>query len=192
MITKELLDKYIKFTHKWEGGLSRDKNDSASSFTCPTPYKGVNGYHTNMGVTYKVWRSMFGSKNDQRFLEMNNEDWFNVFKTLYWNGVRGDEYTHPSIAIYVTGIAWGSGRKRAGLTLQTAIKKCGKSISVDGVIGNTTIRLANECDARQLFDELLKERERFFRAIAKDGTENAKFLKGWLNRLEDYRKVFRP
>ena len=55
-----IIEKYVKFTKKWEGGLSRDKNDSASSYPCPTPYKGKTGYHTNAGITYKTWVSFFG------------------------------------------------------------------------------------------------------------------------------------
>ena len=88
-----IIDEYIAFTKRWEGGLSRDTNDSASAFPCPTPYKGKTGWHTNVGVTYKVWKSLFGGGEDQRFFGMNSTDWFNVFKTLYWNTVRGDEYT---------------------------------------------------------------------------------------------------
>lgn len=187
-----LIDKYVAFVKRWEGGLSRDVNDSASSFPCPTPYNGKSGWHTNVGITYTVWRKMFGANNDHRFYAMNSEDWWNVFKTLYWNGMRGDEFTSQNVAIFVTGMAWGSGKKQATKSLQRAIANCGKVIDQDGILGNQTIRLANECDPRQLFDALTNERERFFRAIAPAGSKNAKFIKGWLNRLEDYKKTFRP
>ena len=103
-----LIPKYIEFTKRWEGGLSRDVNDSASATPCPTPYGGKTGWHTNVGITYKVWKSFFGTKNDARFYKMDAADWFNVFKTLYWNSVRGDEYLSQNVAIFVTGMAWGS------------------------------------------------------------------------------------
>ncbi|HRH39488.1 MAG TPA: putative peptidoglycan-binding domain-containing protein [Flavobacteriales bacterium] len=187
-----IIDTYIAFTKRWEGGLSRKTADSASAFPCPTPYKGQTGWHTNVGVTYKVWKSLFGSDADDRFFAMSADDWFNVFKTLYWNSVRGDEFTSKNIAIIVTGVAWGSGKSRAVKTLQTGIRNCGVATDVDGKLGNETMKAANACNPRQLFDAITTERERFFRAIAPPGSDNAVFLKGWLNRLADYKATFRP
>lgn len=187
-----LLEKYIVFIKKWEGGLSKIKEDSASSFPCPTPYKGVSGYHTNVGITYAAWVQFYGNDKDEDFYRMPSDMWFNIFKKGYWDGVKGDKYTSQNIAIIVAGIAWGSGVSQAGKSLQRSIKNCGVSVSLDGIIGNETIKAANSIEPRNLFDALCNERERFFRAIARPGTKNAKFLKGWLNRLEDYRKTFRP
>jgi lysozyme family protein len=185
-----LIEKYVKFTKKWEGGLSRDKSDSASSFPCPTAYKGKTGYHTNAGITYKAWVSFFGTDNDARFYLMNAEDWFAIFKKGYWDGVRGDAYNSQNIAIFVTGMAWGSGVKQASKSLQVAINHCGLQCTVDGIIGSKTILLANSIEPKKLFDALTAERERFFYAIGVG--KNAKFLTGWLNRLNDYRYTFRP
>jgi len=185
-----LIEKYIKFTKKWEGGLSRDKNDSASSYPCPTPFNGKTGYHTNVGITYKAWVSFFGTDNDARFFAMNSEDWFKIFKKGYWDGVRGDAYNSQNIAIFVTGMAWGSGVRQASKSLQVAINHCGKQCDVDGIIGVKTILLANSIEPKKLFDALTNERERFFYAIGVG--KNAKFLTGWLNRLNDYRFTFRP
>lgn len=189
---EELIKKYIAFTKKWEGGLSRDAADSASKYPCPTPYKGKSGYHTNMGITYAAWVQYFGKDNDDKFFNMSKEDWFKVFKKGYWDGVKGDSFTSQNIAIIVTGVAWGSGVKQAGMTLQRAILNCGNFVQKDGVIGKNTISSANSIDPRKLFDALIAERERFFKAIGRPGSKNAKFLKGWLNRLSDYNKTFRP
>jgi lysozyme family protein len=185
-----LIEKYVKFTKKWEGGLSKDKSDSASSFPCPTPFNGKTGWHTNAGITYKAWSSFFGVENDHRFFAMNSADWFQIFKEGYWNGVKGDLYRSQNIAIFVTGMAWGSGVKQASKSLQVAINHCDLLCSVDGVIGNKTIACANAIEPQKLFDALIAERKRFFYAI---GTgKNAKFLTGWLNRLNDYQFTFRP
>jgi lysozyme family protein len=87
-------------------------------------------------------------------------------------------------------MAWGSGAKQAGKSLQVAINHCGLLCSIDGIIGNKTINCANAIEPRVLFDALTNERERFFYAIGVG--KNAKFLTGWINRLNDYRKTFRP
>lgn len=185
------LKTYIDFTQRWEGGLSRDVNDSASKFPNPLEYNGKKGWHTNKGITYKVWDSVFPNQ-DKEFFTMTDEQWFKVFKTLYWNSVKGDSYECFSVAVFVTGMAWGSGASRAGITLQQALNNLGHKVAIDGKIGMKTIEAANACDCVKLFDELVRLRRAFFLAISKDGTPNAKFRKGWLNRLEDYVKTFRP
>lgn len=185
-----IIEKYVKFTKKWEGGLSKDKSDSASSYPCATAYKGILGYHTNAGITYKTWVSFFGTQNDARFYLMNAADWFKIFKKGYWDGVQGDEFTSQNIAIFVTGMAWGSGVTQASKSLQVAINHCGLLCTIDGAIGVKTINCANAIEPRKLFDELINERKRFFYAIATG--KNAKFLTGWLNRLNDYQFTFRP
>lgn len=186
-----IIDKYIAFIKKWEGGLSGDLNDSASSHMCPTPLKGKH-YHTNIGITYAVWKAEFGSTNDHRFLNMNSKDWFIIFKKGYWDTMRADEFTSEEVAVFVTGMCWGSGKRQATKSLQQAIINCGVNVVKDGLLGSKTIAAANSIDPQKLFDALTNERERFFKAIAKPGSKNAKFLKGWLRRLEDYRSTFRP
>ena len=186
------INDYIAFTKKWEGGLSRDTSDSASKNPCPTPYQGKSGWHTNVGITYAVWRSEFGVANDGRFFNMNNEDWFRVFKGLYWDSVKGDQYNSFSVAVIVTGMAWGSGSARAGITLQQALNNLNKPVAVDGQIGMKTIAAANSCNELELFDELMRLRIAFFKSIGAVGKTNNKFLKGWLNRANDYIKTFRP
>ena len=186
----DILDKYIEFTKKWEGSLSRDVNDSASSYPCPTPYKGKTGWHTNIGITYKVFESFYGKGNDMRFLEMNSMDWFRIFKKGYWDTMRADEYTSKECAIFIVGMCWGSGKRQATKSLQQAIINCGVKVEKDGLLGSKTIAAANSIDPCELFDALTNERERFFNAIGKG--KNAKFLKGWTNRLNDYRRTFSP
>jgi len=185
-----LIEKYIAFVKKWEGGLSRDKSDSAAFHPCPTPYQGKNGYHTNIGITYATWVTFYGTGQDDKFYSMPTDMWFKIFKKGYWDKVRGDAYNSQNVAIFVTGMAWGSGARQAVKSLQVSINHCGVKCDVDGLIGLKTIAAANSIEPRTLFDALTKERERFFYAIGVG--KNAKFLKGWLNRLEDYRKTFRP
>ena len=185
------INTYVKFIKQWEGGLSGDPSDSCSSMYCPTLFKGKK-YHTNMGICYSTWVGTFGTFNDERFLNMNSEDWFKIFKKGYWDGVHGDEFKSFSVAVIVTGMAWGSGQRQAGITLQKALNNLGKRVAIDGAIGPKTIQAANELDERILFDELIRLREAFFIEISKPGSKNAKFRKGWLNRLADYYDTFRP
>lgn len=186
------LEDYIKVCKKYEGGLSKDKVDKASKYPCPTPFKGVSGYHTNKGITYTSWKRKFGTGADNRFFEMNDDDWFTIFDEMYFSKVRGHEYKSLNIAAIVTGFAWGSGIKQAGVTLQTALRNLGFAVAIDGAIGPKTIEAANQANNIILFDELMKLRIEFFKRIGAPGLPNNKFLKGWLNRAEAYKKEFRP
>jgi lysozyme family protein len=177
----------VPFFYKWEGGLSKDKNDSASSNPCPTPFNGVKGYHTNKGVTYTAWTSVFGSSQDARFFEMNNEDWGAIFKRGYWDKVKGDKIQYQSIANVLVSWAWGSGSRTAIKQMQRVLK-----VSDDGVIGNQTLNALHACNEVELFDKCILARKAFFESIARRNPKNMKFLKGWLNRLADFNKKFRP
>lgn len=185
------IEDYVKCCKKWEGGLSRDTADRASAHPCPTPFNGKTGWHTNKGITYPVWVSLNGKDKDHLFFEMPDENWWKIFKVLYFDRVKGDQFTSLNIACMVAAFAWGSGATPAGKILQRALNLLGENLSVDGVIGPKTIEAANSKNATELFDVLMNEREKFFRNIATKG-QNAKFLKGWLNRLEDYKTKFRP
>ena len=187
----EIIKQYIEFVKRWEGGLSKDTADSAAKYPCPTPYKGKSGYHTNVGITYKVWVSMFGKDNDKRFFLMNNDDWFAIWNRLYFKPMQAEQIKSMSVAIFMVGMAWGSGMRQAVISTQKVVNQIGKAkVEVDGVIGPRTIQAINDIDPVDMFNGLIEERGRFFRAIAKG--KNEKFLKGWLRRLEDYNKTFNP
>ncbi len=182
-------DEVIAHTLKWEGGLSRDKNDSASVNACPTSYKGVPGWHTNKGITYAVWKSKKGKDSDAEFFNMSNEDWL-IFYKIYYNAVKGDKIQSDSIAFFATQIAWGSGAGNAGKQLQKACNMLGAKLKIDGAIGPMTLGAVNTFDESELFDAMYMVRKSFFEAISKG--KNARFLKGWMNRLNDFYKNFKP
>lgn len=181
--------KVIEHTLKFEGGLSRNASDSASLKACPTPYKGKTGWHTNKGITYSVWKKKHGSKMDSHFLYMSNDEWL-YFYQQYYDSVKGGQIKSDSIAFFITQIAWGSGKKQAGLTLQRALCAIGITVAIDGVIGSQTIESANSAKERELFDMMITYRIELFKKISKG--KNSVFLKGWLRRLEAFRILFRP
>lgn len=196
--------KIVPFFKKWEGGLSRNTSDSASSKPCPTSYNGKTGYHTNKGVTYATWVSFFGKNNDDRFFAMSDEDWGVIFKKGYWDKVKGDLMPAQFVADILVSWAWGSGSR-------TAIKQMQRVLGFekkdqDGIIGNQTLTaIKNEVDKNPIdfFNRCCDARESFFRFISdpKNGTtetmrknyeKNKRNLKGWINRLNEFRKTFKP
>lgn len=181
---------FIKTMKQWEGGLSKNLDDTASKHMCPTPYKDGHCYHTNKGITYAVWQHYFGSNHDDRFYAMSDEDWFAIFDNLYFKAVKGHEIKCLNIAALTADAAWASGVHPASEMLQKACKLIGAKIDVDGSIGNTTLGIVNSSDPQKLFDALVTVRSNFYHSIAVG--HNAQFLNGWLNRLHDDAKKFRP
>lgn len=157
--------KLIDWKLKAEGGLSRDPDDSAAVKPCPTPYKGVSGYHTNKGVTYAVWVKDFPTSpaNDQRFFEMSLADWSKVFDTRYWNPNSKAAYPE-AINCLLVSFAWG-GSKDA--TVRGAESILGQSIGAVPV---------NEAVAA-----LLSARGQLFINISQPGNKNNKYRVGWIN-----------
>ena len=193
----------VRFITQWEGGLSRHKSDSASSFPCPTAFGGKKGWHTNRGITYATWVSYFGSTNDDRFLQMSDEDWQFIFNNGYWNRVRGNDIPYVSIAYVLAAWGWGSGTVTAVKQLQKLLNKRGCKITIDGRIGPQTIAAVKSQNESELFAACIAWRESFFRYISdeKNGKtakqrqqfkDNKDNLKGWLNRLQAFKEAFEP
>ena len=201
--------KIIPFFYKWEGGLSRNQNDSAKKHPCPLPWKDPKdgkvktGWHTNKGVTYSAWVGKFGRNNDERFMIMSDEDWGVIFKEKYWDKVKGDDMPVQFVSDVLVAWAWGSGAVTAIKQMQRHLKF--KKADQDGKIGNQTlgaIRVEVEKNPN-FFVELCNTREEFFRFIsdpknARNEEERIRFknniqnLRGWLNRLNQFRKEFAP
>jgi lysozyme family protein len=183
------LKKYIEFVRKWEGSHGRSIEDSSSRFPCPTPFKGQTGWHTSSGVAYKTWVSEYGTKKDAEFFSMPEDMWWKIFKKRFWNKVNGDSFNF-GVAVLMTDAAWMSGPSVGIELLQDACNVLGSKIKDDGDMGPKTIAAGNSHDPQALFDEMIKLRARFYKAIAVG--KNQKWYKGWMNRLNDINAKFRP
>ena len=60
-------------------------------------------------------------------------------------------------------------------------------LKVDGIVGEKTITAVNNVPANFL-QTLYKERQEFLERITKTNPTQKKFLRGWLNRLDDLKK----
>ena len=153
---------------KWEGGYSNHPND--------------NGGCTMKGITINTYRSFFGdSKNCSDLKNITDDEWLTIFKDGYWNPLKGDDILNQSIANIIVDWGWMSG-------VRTAAKKIQKILDVecDGKFGPITLTKLNKSDQEELFNSIYKERENFYYSICEKKPKQQCFLKGWLNRLEDY------
>jgi len=173
----------LDYILRWEGGLSKHKRDSASRYPVPDG----SGYHTNKGITWRVFSSIHGSGADaiHRFYQMSQDDFREIYK-LYWNGVKSDRVQSQVIAEYMADFAWGSGVAGASRQIQKWLNTQGFKVAVDGKIGNQTISAINdliEDKGEKIAFESLESHRRHFLSHLRDFDV---FGRGWYNRLNDF------
>jgi lysozyme family protein len=159
--------KVIKKILKWEGGFANIPGDTGGA--------------TNKGVTLATYRRFFGNeKNCKDLKEITQAEWDYIFKKGFWDRWKADEIKNQSIAELVVDWCWTSGVW--GIKLPQRVL----GVKDDGVVGPKTLAAINDYeDQEELFNKLWNRRKKHFQDIAKGG--KAKFLGGWLNRLNDFK-----
>jgi lysozyme family protein len=158
--------KVIKKILKWEGGYA----GNIDGMTC-----------TMKGVTLATYRKFFGKdKNCKDLKGITQAEWDLIFKEGYWDKWKADDINNQSIADLLVDWCWTSGVY--GIKLPQRVL----GVVDDGVVGPKTLKAINDYpNKKELFDKLWNRRKKHFQDIAKNGKE--KFLKGWLNRLNDFK-----
>ncbi len=127
---------------------------------------------------------------------MSDEDWFTIFRTRFFDRVKGTEFKSMNVASVVVDMSFMSGAFEAIETLQEAINLVRgiNTVKVDGRIGDKTLLQANTIDPLTLIKAIVTRRKNFFTQITNDNTpqelKNKTFLKGWINRTNDYLKSY--
>lgn len=177
-----------EFIQKWEGGLSRNTDDGASSNPAPWPYKGVSGYHTNKGVTYTTFSgqaSKLGYANTaDNFFSMPDSIWNTIIKNAYWDVWYLDKMNSQAIADLLLDFSWGSGPYGSFKSVQKWLstqKKIVVSSRLEAVEAINKLAALNE---KAIFLELIDWRAAFFKGLS----TYVKFGKGWMNRLNSLKE----
>ncbi|MDR2009972.1 MAG: peptidoglycan domain protein [Bacteroidales bacterium] len=166
------VNKIVPFILRWEGGYVNDPVD--------------RGGATNMGVTIATWRSVGYDKDGDGDIDVDDlklltkEDVVNrVLKPHYWDRWKADQIKSQSVANILVDWVWGSGVH--GIKIPQRVL----GVKEDGVVGPITLAALNSQDPRAFFDKIKVEREAFFNRIVKNTPSQKRFIKGWLNRLND-------
>jgi lysozyme family protein len=163
-------EKALKRILKHEGGYVNDPLDS--------------GGMTNLGVTKRVWEEFVGhpvSEADMRAL--TPEIIAPMYKMKYWNSSYC-EVLPKGLDYVVFDFAVNAGTGRSVKTLQQAI-----GCVADGVIGPKTMAAINDAEPKNLIEKFSDARADFYQGIVTRKPDQARFIKGWLNRVEDARKL---
>lgn len=153
---------------KWEGGYAGNIDGQ----TC-----------TMKGVTLATYRKYFGSKKTCTDLKkISDSQWDSIFINGYWNKWLADRIECQSIANLLVDWVWTSGVYGIKYPQQVL------GVTADGIVGPKTLAAINDYkDKKELFQKLWNRRKQHFEALGK-GAKSI-FLKGWLNRLNDFKWI---
>jgi len=169
------------FIRKWEGGLSKSKNDSASA----DPVPDGSGYHTNKGITWRTFKSLAPKlgyiATPNLFYAMPDEIWDKIFKYGYWNVIRGDEIKSQAVADTLVDYAWNAGPGRAIQQLQKYL-----GLPQNNRMDNATLAAVNRANEQALHEGFSKYKEAWYKSLHQSANEA-----GWMNRLDDLYAVTR-
>lgn len=185
----------LPFILRWEGGFVNDPADAGGA--------------TNKGVTIGTWRQVGYDKDGDGDIDVqdlkllsNNDVRDRVLKPHYWNRWKADQIQSQKVANILVDWVWGSGKH--GIVIPQRLL----GVKDDGIVGSKTLSAVNFADPDQLFEAIFQARVDFFnditqtsiakyeKKIGRKATEselmkhtNKRFLKGWLNRLNDIKSI---
>ena len=167
------IDKLIPHILKWEGG-SKFTND-------PLDRGGATKYGvtigTLQGIKYDTNRDGNVDINDVKSLQL--DDFKVILKKQYWDRWKADDITNQSVANLLVDWLWGSGKH--GIIIPQRLL----GVPADGKVGNVTINALNASNQRIIYNKVWQARKQFYYNIVKNNPSQSKWLKGWLNRLND-------
>ena len=169
--------KYVPFVLNWEGGVSDHAADRGG-----ITYKGITY------ATYKLLCKIVLKKdpNREHFLSLTDEE-VGLFVKYFWDkSTNNNQIASQKIAEAITSWFWGSGKLGLMWYQRMLNKEYNCKLVVDGVIGRASIEAINSIDADDLFQMSIKYRYNRFHQICKQNPSQKIFLKGWLNRLQDF------
>jgi lysozyme family protein len=172
-----MFDEIIDKTLRWEGGYSNHKFDLGGA--------------TKFGVTQRALEKYIGHPVSVADVKnLTKETARTIYRKNYYVANRID-----SLPEHIQGKVFdccvNHGARNAIRILQRVINEAGfGEVEVDGVMGKKTVGAceeASEAMGGYLVNALVDARNQFFRSIVKRDPSQRVFLKGWLNRSEDFR-----
>ena len=169
----------IPFIRKAEGGLSKHSKDSAAK----NPVPDGSGYHTNKGITWGTFTGLAArlgyTPTPALFYQMPDWVWEKIWKSGFWDAVKGDRITSQGVADILADFAWGAGPGRAIRVVQKVV-----GVPVDGRLGPQTLAAINRRGSG-LIEPLAAAKKAFYLSLQSAATFGA----GWSKRLDELEAI---
>lgn len=167
------IDKLIPHIIKWEGGakFTNDPLDRGGA----TKYGVTIG--TLQGIKYDTNHDGKVNVDDVKALQL--DDFKYILKSQYWDRWKADDITNQSVANLLVDWLWGSGKH--GIIIPQRLL----GVPADGIVGEVTINALNGANQKDIYNKVWQARKEFYEKIVKNNPSQSKWLKGWMNRLND-------
>lgn len=167
------------FAMKWEGGYANVEGDKGGE-----TYRGIA---RNANPNWQGWPLIDAIKKTRaikhnEYLPDVDEVHFPYAQEKYWDRFHLGEIRSQQVANIIFDFVWGSGYTGLKLALKVLSVMTGKKFEKWGVVAVDAI---NTLPAPKYVENLLRVRKDFLNAIVTKNPSQKKFLKGWLNRLND-------
>ena len=159
---------------KWEGGFVNDPIDKGGA--------------TNKGVTLNTWKAVGydidgDSDIDVDDIRLLDKDHFKLVLAKYWNRWQADAINSQLLANILVDWVWGSGKW--GIVIPQRLL----GVPADGKVGVQTLSALNSQNEEEFLAKVYAARVDFLHGIVKRDPSQKRFIKGWLNRLEDFKHL---
>ena len=180
-------EKFLSVVFGNEGGYSNNPHD--------------RGGETNLGITQstldRAQLEFTGLPSSVKDLTRAQAE--EIYRVFYWEESKADMLPYPLCTLHFDA-AVNHGVGGAAKLLQRAINnyaaKAGLDVrvEVDGAVGPKTLSALCQCldvagNVPLICEIYCNEREKYYRSIVENNPSQAKFLRGWMNRLERNRAL---
>ena len=169
-------DQFLPMLLKFEGGFVNDPADP--------------GGETNKGITMKTFatcsQQLLGiAPTSANLKALTDAQAGIIYKALYWDKIHGDDIGMQDLANIVCDFYVNAGGHATTL-LQRVMKGMGAGVVVDGGIGPASIQALAGLDQTEVYRRYKQGRIAYYQNLAQQKPKLAKFLKGWLNRVNAF------
>ena len=171
------LIKTAKRILKWENSFQQWGADKGNY------YKGKL-IGTNKGVTPEAYKEVFKKEPTVEAIKnLTFDEYVTVLKVKYWNKWRGDQIENQDLADILVDWVYNSGSW--GIKIPQRLL----GVDDDGIVGSKTLKALNGLkDPDAFYRKVWDARKKFYDDIVRNNPSQAVFLKGWMNRLNSFKK----
>ena len=162
------------FTSKWEGGYSNHKHDKGGA--------------TNYGISTTFMQSLHPKESkaqiQARIDNLTQAEAKRIMHDEFWIKNKMEKIQNSDVAKFFFDTCVNHGQGFGAKALQTAVNNVtGAGLTVDGKIGEKTLKAVNSSNSRAILQEMVRLRGNKYNRIIENNPSQEDFRKGWFRRL---------
>lgn len=168
-----------------EGGYVSDSSDSGGE-----TYQGISRVNFPKWEGWKIIDKFKPLKRGQLITTVGELDDLveEFYLNKFYNPCKIDDINNIYISAHLLDHSVNCGISNGIKCLQKALYNLGNDLNIDGKIGPITLRTINNSNVNLLVNEFIKCRKSYYQSIVDKKPSQNKFLKGWLNRVDEVNK----